>query len=42
MCSSDLLLINHIPIQLISEPVKIIIDFSYGAAYNQFIKKNLS
>ncbi|HCC1872025.1 TPA: hypothetical protein ACHA4H_002967, partial [Enterococcus faecium] len=37
-----LLLINHIPIQLISEPVKIIIDFSYGAAYNQFIKKNLS
>nr|WP_165004063.1 MULTISPECIES: helix-turn-helix domain-containing protein [unclassified Enterococcus] len=37
-----LLLINHIPVQLVSEPVKITIDFSYGAAYNQFIKKNLS
>lgn len=37
-----LLLINHIPVQLVSEPVKIIIDFSYGAAYNRFIKKNLS
>lgn len=37
-----MLLINHIPVQLVSEPVKIIIDFSYGAAYNRFIKKNLS
>ena len=29
-------------VQVVSEPVKIIIDFSYGAAYNRFIKKNLS
>lgn len=34
-----MLLINCIPIQFISEPLKVIIDFSYGTAYNQFIKK---
>lgn len=36
-----MLVINHIPIKLISDPVKVGIDFSYGSSYNQFIKKNL-
>ncbi|MBO0473891.1 helix-turn-helix domain-containing protein [Enterococcus ureasiticus] len=36
-----MLLINHVPIQIISEPVSILLDFSYGFSYNQFIKKNL-
>ncbi|WP_395589874.1 helix-turn-helix domain-containing protein [Enterococcus faecalis] len=37
-----LLLINHVPVHLIAEPAKVLIDFSYGKEYNQFIKKNLS
>ncbi|WP_270660445.1 helix-turn-helix domain-containing protein [Enterococcus thailandicus] len=36
-----MLIINHVPVQLISDSVKVGIDFSYGSAYNQFIKKNL-
>ena len=36
-----LLLINHVPVHLIAEPAKVLIDFSYGKEYNQFIK-NLS
>ena len=34
-----LLLINHVPVHLIAEPAKVLIDFSYGKEYNQFIKK---
>lgn len=37
-----MLLINHVPLDVINDPIKILIDFSYGAEYNQFIKKNLT
>lgn len=37
-----ILLINYVPVRLIAEPAKILIDFSYGEEYNKFIKKNLS
>lgn len=37
-----MLLINHVPLQVINDPIKILVDFSYGAEYNQFIKKNLT
>lgn len=37
-----MLLVNNVPIQLFSDPIKIVIDFSYGSSYNQFIKNNLN
>ncbi|MHC5269716.1 helix-turn-helix domain-containing protein [Enterococcus sp. LJL98] len=37
-----MLLINHVPLHVINDPIKILIDFSYGTEYNQFIKKNLT
>lgn len=37
-----LLLINYVPIENIEEPVRIMLDFSWGEQYNSFIKKNLS
>lgn len=37
-----MLLINSIPLKLLQSPIKILVDFSYGEYYNEFIKKNVS
>lgn len=37
-----MLLINHVPLRVINEPIKVLVDFSYGVEYNRFIMKNLT
>lgn len=36
-----MLLINLVPLNLVNDALHVLVDFSYGEEYNQFIKKNL-